>query len=152
MIRQLICVAILVSRELHMVLVSLIHRRTETHSNGLKFKTLFSLSLALLFPVLCSGALAPPLPLPPVPTPHSPCLWDTPFIYFFIKLQRSLRLISCGSWWNGEHAGSFPKDWQGLRQMPEDKNWLLVQVGEGGMAHLSESALSLHIGRIPLKH
>lgn len=62
-----------------MVLVSLIHRRTETHSNGLKFKTLFSNSLAPLFLVLHSGAPAPALPLPrlpllihPVPgTPHS---------------------------------------------------------------------------------
>lgn len=59
-------------------------------------KLSFPHSLAPLFPVLCSGAPAPALPLPPVPTPHSPCLWDTPFIYFFIKLQRSLRLISCG--------------------------------------------------------
>lgn len=69
----------------HMVLVSLIHRRTETHCNGLEFKTLFSHCLAPLFPVLHSGAPAPALPL--VPTPHSPCPWDTPFIYFLLNFS-----------------------------------------------------------------
>lgn len=42
-----------------------------------------------------------------------------PIHSFFIKLQRSLRLISCGSWWNGEPAGSFPeagRGWEGCQR------------------------------------
>lgn len=43
-------------------------------------------------------------------------LGSTPFIYFFIKLQRSLRLISCGYCWNGDHAGSFPETGRGRQR------------------------------------
>lgn len=57
----------------------------QKHTVMVEFKTLFSHSLAPLFPVFHSGAPAPVLPL--VPTPHSPCAWDTPFIYFLLNFS-----------------------------------------------------------------
>lgn len=126
MIRQLIRVAILVSSQL--VLVFLIHRCTETQSNGLKFKTLFSLFLAPLFLVLHFRA--------PAPVIHSRCCSHSSFTLslghpihlFFIKLQRTPRLISCGSWWNREKAGSFPEAGRGRDRCQKSKAGGLVKI------------------------
>lgn len=96
-----------------LVLVSLIHHCTETHSYGFKFKTLFFLPPSPLFPVLHFRAPAPAILSPSRSHSSFTLSLGHPIHLFFIKLQRSPRLISCGSWWNREHAGSFPETGRG---------------------------------------
>lgn len=79
-------------------------------------------NLELCSPTLLSPSTPPPqsphfllhfrAPAPAILWPFTLSLGH-PIHLFFIKLQRSPRLISCGSWWNGEHAGSFPETGRG---------------------------------------
>lgn len=48
-----------------------------------------------------------------------------PIHLFFIKLQHSPRLISCGYWWSREHAGSFPETGRGREwcRRSKDGGW-----------------------------
>lgn len=128
MIRQLIRVAILVreSPSSQLVLVSLIHHCAETHAvMGSNFIPCFSFSrlLSCLFPSTSGHQLQL---LSPSPSHSSFTLsLGHPIHLFFIKLQRSPRLISCGSWWNREHAGSFPEPGRGREwcQRSEAGGW-----------------------------